>query len=92
MHKPSRATDPLISVGYKHSAEGAGGEPNPSWLPLPKTRMGGNPLQFWERKNKRFLSASFGWATESLPRRLIAQGLLAQKGLDYKEHIGGAFG
>jgi hypothetical protein len=57
MHKPSRATDPLISVGYKHSAEGAGGASKPSWFPLPKTRMDDYSLQFWKEKNQNAFGA-----------------------------------
>jgi hypothetical protein len=78
MHKPSRATDPLISVGYKHSAEGAGGASKPRWFPLPKTRMGDYSLHFWEEKNSQcFRGVASGH--DCLPRPLMARDLLAQK-------------
>src|ERR1700691_5263951 len=46
---PSRATDPCYPVGYKHIAEGAGCESNPSSLPPNKTKMAANPLHSREK-------------------------------------------
>ena len=79
MHKPSRATDPLVLDGYKHSAEGAAGDPSQAgfhflkreWVAIPfsfgrKKILGGRSALPLERRQRTRLATDGGRASAVL--------------------------